>query len=91
MNETKQNYWIVGINLIVLIIYCLISKIIDPKDGWGIIMCLILLQVVVCFITGLVTAFMPRYKRQCGLWFLSSLLVLIIGFSTCVATFTIRI
>jgi len=73
------------------VVYSLLCRIADAKDGWGALMGLILLHVAICFIWGFISVFIVRYKKQAGLWFLSSLLVLIIGFSTCVGAFTIRI
>jgi hypothetical protein len=92
MNENQKiNYNIVGINIIIVLVYCVICRLIDSKQGWGGIMILMFFHILTCFITGFITAFLPKYKKQCGVWFLSALMVLVLGFSTCVAAFTIRI
>jgi len=87
----KLNYKIVGFNLLAVVIYSLICRVADSKDGWGALMILIGLHVFICLIWSFVCIFIQQYKRQSGLWLLSALLVLIIGFSTCVTVFTIRI
>jgi len=92
MNEKqKLNYKIVGFNLLAVVIYSLICRVADSADGWGALMVLIGVHVFVCLIWSFVSLFIREYKRQSGLWLLSALLVLIIGFSTCVTAFTIRI
>jgi hypothetical protein len=88
--KSKPNYWILGINLLVTVSYNLVSRLLDPKGGWGDMVCIIL-HVIGCIIVGIVCAFLPQYKKQVGMWFLSSLLVLILGFSTCVGIYIIRI
>ncbi|OCX53341.1 hypothetical protein BEL04_03300 [Mucilaginibacter sp. PPCGB 2223] len=92
MNDTrKQNYQIVGYNLLAVIIYTVLCKITSPKDGWGILMLLIGMHVFGCMVWGIVSAFIERYKKSCGFWFLSAILVLAIGFSTCISAFIIQI
>lgn len=77
--------------MLVMIAYNLLSRLADPKDGWGMSMFFIVAHVFICLVAGTVCVFIEKYKKQSGVWFLSSLLVLIIGFSTCVGMFTIRI
>jgi hypothetical protein len=90
-NNRKPDYWIPGINLIVLVIYMVLSKVFDAKDGWGIVTIFIIVQVLVCLIASIVCAVLSNYKQLSSRWLLSFLLVLIIGFSTCSTIFDIRI
>jgi len=90
-DKPKLNYRIVGINLLIVIVYSLICRFAIGQDGWGALMLLIGLHVFACLIWSFVCIFTQKHKRQSGLWLLSGLLVLIIGFSTCVAAYTIKI
>jgi len=66
---------IVGINLAILAVYTLISK--STDGGIGLDAVLIVLHVITCTIMAL--------AKKSWIWFLSGVLVLVIGFSTCVS------
>lgn len=73
-NKPQGGIKIVGINLAVFVGYNLLSLL---TDGGVIAGLLMIAQVIVCIILSL-------YFRKWS-WFLGGLLVLVIGFSTCVA------
>ena len=75
--QTKANksMAIVGINLAILAIYTIILKIVP--DGIVIDAMLIFLHLLTCIIMAI--------ALKSWIWFLSSILVLVIGFSTCVS------
>ena len=68
---------IVGYNLLALIIYTILCKLIPDLGGLLLAAFLIAIHVFVCIIMTIV--------RKDWLWILSAFLVLVIGFSTCVA------
>jgi hypothetical protein len=70
---------IVGINLAVLAVYTIISALI--RELWVLDMFFIGLQFVTCIVMAIV-------KRKWS-WLLSGILVLVIGFSTCVSLINI--
>ncbi len=88
---TRLDWQIVGINLLILIIYNLICKIADSRDGWGILMLLIAFQVFTCVVIAISCFFIPKFKQVALKWFLSGLMILVIGFSTCVTLYKIEI
>jgi hypothetical protein len=51
----------------------------------------IALHVIACFLVSFICLFVRRWKGFSGIWLLSGLLVLSIGFSTCLGLFTIKI
>ncbi|MCC8427026.1 hypothetical protein [Mucilaginibacter sp. UR6-11] len=73
-SQTTRAMHIVGINLGLLVAYFLLSRFTD--GGILLYAMLIFVHVVTCIFTALV-------KRNWA-WFFSCLLVLLIGFSTCV-------
>ncbi|GGA88782.1 hypothetical protein [Mucilaginibacter rubeus] len=73
-NKPQGGIKIVGINLAVFVGYTLLSLLTDGDVVAGLLM---VAQVIVCIILSL-------YFRKWS-WFLGGLLVLVIGFSTCVA------
>jgi len=73
-NKTADGFKIVGINLGVLAIYTILSRF---SDGGGVLDAgFLLLHVLFCFLFAL--------ANKSWMWFLSGLLVLLIGVSTCV-------
>ncbi|NHA03640.1 hypothetical protein G7092_07535 [Mucilaginibacter sp. HC2] len=68
---------IVGINLLILVIYTILCKLIPDLGGLLLAAFLIAVHVFACIIMTIV--------RKDWLWILSAFLVLVIGFSTCVA------
>ncbi|MGF7039153.1 hypothetical protein [Mucilaginibacter lappiensis] len=76
-NKSYAGMKIVGINILILAIYAVLCSI--DSGGGDIIFdaFLILIHVVVCIIMAIV--------KRSWMWLLSALLVLVIGFSTCVS------
>jgi hypothetical protein len=68
---------IVGINLLVLAVYTVLCKIEASEGGIVYDLLLVGVHVFVCIIMAIV--------RKSWIWLLSALMVLVIGFSTCVA------
>ena len=74
-NNTGKRTAIVGFNLLALLFYTVITKLIGG-DAIVLDMFLIFIHVLVCIILAI--------ANRSWFWLLSGLLVLIIGFSTCV-------
>jgi len=91
VKKTYPGINIVGYNLAILIVYTLISWVAYHSEGWGLDCLLIAAHVVICLITSFVCVFILKYKKLSGFWLLSAFIVLVIGFSTCVASFNIKI
>jgi FtsH-binding integral membrane protein len=77
---------IIGINLLILIVYSLISNLLGKLDGeltmiMVMVIC-ILIQTGVCFGFG-IKKFTESKKQEGGIYLLTCFLVLIIGFGTC--------
>ncbi|MFI5139659.1 MAG: hypothetical protein ACHQIM_17695 [Sphingobacteriales bacterium] len=88
MEEKKKNngtMLIVLINMIILISYTLFIRI-SSKDAYAIIPLafIILLHFLICLVLG---AAWERFRRA---FFLSSLAIVLIGFSTCYIAFNIH-
>jgi uncharacterized membrane protein YczE len=80
--KPKPNMWIMGVNIIVLVLYATLCY--AQGDNEIIAMWLAMLaQVVICFIIGIITALIPEYRANALPWILSSVVVLLIGLSTC--------
>ena len=78
-NEAKKSYTqikIVGYNLLVLAVYGILSKVAPHGEGWVYYAFLIAIHFLFCICAAI-------YKRN-WMWVLSALLVLVIGFSTCI-------
>ncbi|TWI96713.1 hypothetical protein JN11_03825 [Mucilaginibacter frigoritolerans] len=77
IDEKKQSYnmWVVGVNLAVLAVYTVISKA-NTELGPLLDAFLIAIHVAVCILWAAIAS-----KR---IWWLTALVVLLIGFSTCV-------
>ncbi|MFD0750142.1 hypothetical protein ACFQZS_08320 [Mucilaginibacter calamicampi] len=69
---------IVGINLLVLAVYGILSKVAPHGEGWTYYAFLIAIHFLFCICAAI-------YNRN-WMWVLSALLVLVIGFSTCVGS-----
>ena len=89
-DKKNQNYKIVGVNLLAVVVYSLLCRVAGGSDGWTVLMLIIPAHVLFCLILGF-DRLLRRIKIQSAMWFLSALMVLIIGFSTCVNVFTISI
>jgi hypothetical protein len=78
--ESKNNPFpeikILGINLVVLIIYTVLCKMGNGLENLILEAFFIGLQVLVCIVAA--------SAKKSGIWLLSALLVLVIGFSTCI-------
>ncbi len=83
-NERKpfDGIGIIGINLVVLIVYTVLCKMVNSLDSLVLEALIIGLQVFVCIVMAIV--------KKSGMWLLSGLLVLVIGFSTCVGLGNMR-
>jgi hypothetical protein len=79
-DKPAANYKILGGNLLVFALYTL-TALSTGTDGGVAALCLAGIQFIICTILAI------AYKRS--VWFLSAVLVLIIGFGTCVSTFTL--
>lgn len=79
--KQDYSYKIVGINLAILAAYTIIAAI--PRDGIFLDIFFIFFHVVLCLILTLTG---PKRLQ----WLLSGLLVLIIGFSTCIGIGNLR-
>ena len=88
MEEKGNNYWIVGFNLFAMVLYTIISRVTTGDDGFIYSAILIALHIILCFISSIVTVFVPSLKKTSSMWLLSALAVLLIGFSTCMAIFS---
>ncbi|WP_348051246.1 hypothetical protein [Mucilaginibacter sp.] len=91
MEKPKSQMKIVGINLLVMVVYTILCRVGYKTDGFIIVACLIVGHIICCFIACVVSAFIAQYRHLAGIWLLSALAVLLIGFSTCMAAFTIKI
>jgi len=94
MDEIKKpssKMWIVGINLLILVLYTALSRIVYQADGWGLAFLCIAAQVVICLLLSFVFLLIPEYRKRWLIWFFSAIMILLIGFSTCVSVFTIKI
>lgn len=76
-NKSAAGMKIVGFNILVLVIYTALCSIDASGGGFIFDAFLILAHVVVCIIMAL--------AKRSWIWLLSALLVLVIGFSTCVS------
>lgn len=87
--------WTVGINLLVMVLYVVIFRFsgINNQEMGGIIAAAFVIgfHVIICLVVSFVFVFTPSYKHLAGIWLLSALAILLIGFSTCLGAFTIRI
>ena len=79
--DKSANLKIAGVNMLLLLVYTFLTGL--SKDGPIYDMMIIALHVVVCFILAI--------ANRSWVWFLSGLLVIIIGFSTCVMSPGVRI
>jgi len=86
--DNKPDYKIVGINLAVFVLYLLLTFIPGGTKNPSGAVVLFPVHVALCFIVSLVCIFTPQYRKYAGQWFLSSFLVLLIGFSTCFLVLT---
>jgi hypothetical protein len=91
IEKPKPQMKIVGINLLVMVVYTILCRIGSKNDGFIMVALLVVLHTVGCFIACMVSAIVGRYKHLVGIWLLSALAVLLIGFSTCMAIFTVKI
>jgi hypothetical protein len=77
---------IIGLNLLILFAYSVVSKLLGKLDGeltMLIVMAMgILIQTVFCLILG-IKKFTESKKQEGGIYLLTCFLVLIIGFGTC--------
>jgi hypothetical protein len=69
-----SNYWILGVNLLLFLLYTGGIALIDKNDIVGAFF-IAVLHFVICIIMAL-------YHRN-GAWFLAGMLILVIGFGTC--------
>ncbi|OOQ61060.1 hypothetical protein [Mucilaginibacter pedocola] len=79
--KPAASYKIVGVNLAILAVYTIISAI--PQEGILFDMFVIFFHVITCLILTLTG---PKRLQ----WLLSAVLVLVIGFSTCVSIGSFR-
>jgi len=79
-DKPVANYKILGGNLLVFALYTITALSTGTDGGVG-ALAIAAFQFVICTILAIV------YKRS--VWFLSAVLVLIIGFGTCVSTFSL--
>ncbi len=95
-NKGRAKMWIVVINIIVMIIYTLLIRFLNndayPRNNLSIglfIATILAAHIFTCIIVAVIL-FFCSYKDQAKYWLLSSLLLLLVGFSTCYAMFTIK-
>jgi hypothetical protein len=89
LEKPKSPMKIVGINLLVMVFYTIASRLTvinahgeDALGGAFLLAVFIGIHVFVCLFTSVAS----KYTRY---WLLSSLLVLLVGFSSCLAAFSI--
>jgi hypothetical protein len=88
MSETaKPTYLIIGMNLLIMAIYFLLSFLSGGKNYLLGASLFSFVQVFICIVAGIVCIAQKKYQKLAGQWFLSSLVILLIGFSTCCYTF----
>gem|GEM_PF-4604500 len=75
--KRRPKYFIVLINILVFLIYTLISYLIKRPF----FLSLYIFHFFLCVIIGLVWIFIPKPKAE--EWFFSALIIVLIGFSTC--------
>ena len=85
----RSNYLVVVGNLIAMVVYTILLRLDDKNEGIIAVAFLLALHIVICIVVAIVL-FIYTYKRQANYWLLSSLLLLLVGFSTCYAVYSIR-
>jgi len=81
--DEKSSFKIVGINLLIFAVYTVICMAAGGKDGG---VAAFAMAGFHAFIAVIIAIIMRRW-----VWFLSALLLLVIGFATCVSTFSLDI
>lgn len=76
-SKVPESMKIVGFNLLVLAFYTVACKLSNDVGGIIIDAFIIGIHVIVCIITAI--------ARQSWIWLLSALVILIVGFSTCIS------
>lgn len=78
-NEGSSNFYIVGYNMLALIIYTLALKFSKDLAGYFLDAVLLVVHVLICIILAI-----AEKGQKVWMWVLSAVLVLVIGISTCV-------
>ncbi len=86
----KANYWTIGGNLLLMVLYTVLYRINGSGEMVLIFVAgILMLHITICLVVSGIL-FLISYKDQAKYWLLSSLLLLLVGFSTCYAVFTIK-